>query len=167
MGGLGVFTDNHVNANFRTVNLMCFFFSSCRTSNWRIAVLKVFFVFDNISVNSRPLQMKLLSKLISNMLSILALKRSGKCFLTPQKQSFLDGTGCFSGTSWQCFTMFCKLQQELTRFVSMDKSLTSLKSNYIFISKVGTYYKPLKKKTFDTPPPPPHYVPCLSWQSIH
>ena len=26
MGGLGVFTDHHVNANFRTVNLMCFFF---------------------------------------------------------------------------------------------------------------------------------------------
>ena len=41
MGGLGVFTDQHVNANYRTVNLM-FFFSSCRTSNWRIAILQVF-----------------------------------------------------------------------------------------------------------------------------
>ena len=29
---LGVFTDKHVDANCRTVNLM--FFSSCRTSDW-------------------------------------------------------------------------------------------------------------------------------------
>ena len=28
----GVFTDKHVDANCRTVNLM--FFSSCRTSDW-------------------------------------------------------------------------------------------------------------------------------------
>ena len=47
------------------------------------------------------------------------------------KTLVLDGTGCLSGTSWQCFTMFCNLQQELTRFVGMDKCLTSLKSNYI------------------------------------
>ena len=37
----------------------------------------------------------------------------------------------FNGTSWQFFTMFCNLQQELTRFVGMDNCLISLKSNYI------------------------------------
>ena len=51
--------------------------------------------------------------------------------LTPQKQTFWDGTGCFNGASWQCFTMICNLQQELTRFVCMDNFLASLKSNYI------------------------------------
>ena len=32
LGGLGEFSDKHVDANCRTVNLM--FFSSCRTSDW-------------------------------------------------------------------------------------------------------------------------------------
>ena len=41
------------------------------------------------------------------------------------------GRAVFSGTSWQCFTMICNLQQELARFVGMDKGLTYLKSNYI------------------------------------
>ena len=90
MGGLGVFTDHHVDANFRTV----IFFSSDRTLNWRIAVLQVFFVFDNSSVKSRSLQTKLSSKLISNMLIILALNARWQMLLTPQKQTFLDGTGC-------------------------------------------------------------------------
>ena len=58
-----------VNANCRTI-----FFSSCRNWNWKIAVFQVFFVFDDISVKSRSLQMKLIWKLISNILNILAIK---------------------------------------------------------------------------------------------
>ena len=59
LGGLGVFTDHHVDANFRTVNLMCFFFKLLyfELTNCRI---QVFFVFDNISVQLRSLQTKLL-----------------------------------------------------------------------------------------------------------
>ena len=68
----GVFTDKHVDANCRTVNLMFFFklpyfgLVNCRTQS-------VFF-FDNISVKSRSLQIKLIPNVISNMLIILALK---------------------------------------------------------------------------------------------
>ena len=51
--------------------------------------------------------------------------------LTRKNKHFWMGRAVFSGTSWHCFTMFCNLQQELTRFVGMDKCLTSLKSNYI------------------------------------
>ena len=75
----GVFTNKHVDANFRTVDLM--FFSSCRTSDWQIAVLKAFSVFDNISVKSRSLQIKLIPNVISNMLIILALKMRWKTVL--------------------------------------------------------------------------------------
>ena len=63
------------------------------SSNWRIAVLKVFFVFDNISVKLRSLQTKRLSKLISNMLIILALKRRWKMLFNTEKKHILDGTG--------------------------------------------------------------------------
>ena len=75
----GVFTDKHVDANCRTVNLM--FFSSCRTSDWKIAVLKAFSIFDNISVKSRSLQIKLKPNVIFNMLIILALKMRWKTVL--------------------------------------------------------------------------------------
>ena len=76
---LGVFTDKHVDTNCRTVNLMFFFklpyfgLVNCR--------LKAFSVFDNISVKSRSLQIKLIPNVISNMLIILALKMRWKTVL--------------------------------------------------------------------------------------
>ena len=57
------------------------FFSSCRTSDWLIAVLKAFSVLDNISAKSRSLQMKLIPNVISNMLIILVLKMRWKTVL--------------------------------------------------------------------------------------
>ena len=48
-----------------------------------------------------------------------------------QKQTFFDGTCCFSGTSWQCFTMLCDIQQELIILAGTDKCLTSPKMNSI------------------------------------
>ena len=73
------------------------FFSSCRTSNWRFAVLQCFLLVN---------QTKLLSMLISNMLIILALKGSGKCFLTPQNKYFWMGRvvlGVAAGNVSRCF----------------------------------------------------------------
>ena len=55
------------------------------------------------------------------------------------------GHAVFSGTSWQCFTMFCDIQQELIIFAGTDKCLTSLKINSIH-SKAGAHYKPLKRR---------------------
>ena len=37
----------------------------------------------------------------------------------------------FSGTSWQWFTIFCDIQQELIILAGKDKCLTSLKMNSI------------------------------------
>ena len=48
-----------------------------------------------------------------------------------QKQTFFDETCCFSGTSWQCFTMFCDIQQEMIILAGTDKCLTSPKMNSI------------------------------------
>ena len=41
------------------------------------------------------------------------------------------GHAVFSGTSWQCFTMFCDIQQELIILAGTDKCLTSLKMDSI------------------------------------
>ena len=76
-------------------------------------------------------------------------------FLTMQKQTFFDGTCCFSGTSWQCFTMFCDIQQELIILAGTDKCLTSLKMNSFHFE--GRRSLQTTKNTFDSP----HYMPCL------
>ena len=71
------------------------------------------------------------------------------------------GHAVFSGTSWQCFTMFCDIQQELIILAGTDKCLTSLKMNSIHFE--GRPSLQTTKKTFDSP----HYMPCLCWHSIH
>ena len=65
------------------------------------------------------------------------------------------GHAIFSGTSWQCFTMFCDIQQELIILAGTDKCLTSLKMNSIHFE--GRRALQTTKKTFDSP----HYMPCL------
>ena len=72
-----------------------------------------------------------------------------------RNKHFFDGTCCFSGTSWQCFTMFCDIQQELIILAGTDKCLTSLKMNSIHFE--GRRSLQTTKKTFDSP----HYMPCL------
>ena len=62
-----------IDASCRTVNLLCF--SSCRTQNFQIAVLPETRVFENDSVKSLSLQMKLIPKVILNMLNVLTLKK--------------------------------------------------------------------------------------------
>ena len=44
-----------------------------------------------------------------------------------KNKHFLMGHAVFSGTSWQFFTMFCDIQQELIILAGTDKRLTSLK----------------------------------------
>ena len=127
-----------------------FVFSSCCTSDWRIAVLQVFFVFDNISVKLGSLQTKLLSKLISNMIIILASKRMWKILFNTE--NFFGGCGGLflavpAGNVSRCFVTVTNLQQELTRFVAMDKCLTSLKSNYIHFE--GRHLLQTIEKTLD------------------
>ena len=48
-----------------------------------------------------------------------------------RNKHFSMGHAVFSGTSWQCFTMFCDIQQELIILAGTDKCLTSLKMNSI------------------------------------
>ena len=74
---------------------------------------------------------------------------------------FLMGHPIFSGTSWQCFTIFCDIQQELIILAGTDKCLTSLKMNSIHFD--GRRSLQTTKKTIDSP----HYMPCLCWHSIH
>ena len=48
-----------------------------------------------------------------------------------RNEHFSIGPAVFSGTSWQCFTMFCDKQQELIILAGTDKCMTSLKMNSI------------------------------------
>ena len=66
----------YIDASCRTVNLLCF--SSCRTQNFQIAVRPETRVFENNSVKSLSLQMKLIPKVILNMLNVLTLKKNRK-----------------------------------------------------------------------------------------
>ena len=66
----------YIDASCRTVNLFCF--SSCRTQNFQIAVLPETRVFENNSVKSLSLQMKLIPNVILNMLNVLTLKKNRK-----------------------------------------------------------------------------------------
>ena len=66
----------YIDASCRTVNLLCL--SSCRTQNFQIAVLPETRVFENNSVKSLSLQMKLIPKVILNMLNVLTLKKNRK-----------------------------------------------------------------------------------------
>ena len=66
----------YIDAGCRTVNLLCF--SSCHTQNFQIAVLPETRVFENNSVKSLSLQMKLIPKVILNMLNVLTLKKNRK-----------------------------------------------------------------------------------------
>ena len=72
-----------------------------------------------------------------------------------QKQTFSMGHAVFSGTSWQCFTMFCDIQLELIILAGTDKCLTPLKMNSIQFD--GRPSLQTTKKTFDSS----HYMPCL------
>ena len=72
-----------------------------------------------------------------------------------RNKHFSMGHADFSGSSWQCFTMFCDIQQELVIFAGTDKCLTSLKMNSIHFE--GRHSLQTTKKTFDSP----HYMPCL------
>ena len=106
----GVFTDKHVDANCRTVNLM--FFSSCRTSDWKIAVLKAFSVFEYISVKLRSSQIKLIPNVISNMLIILALKTRWKTVLHNAETNIFRWDMLFlavpAGSVSRCFVTYSK-----------------------------------------------------------
>ena len=72
-------------------------------------------------------------------------KWGGKRFKQCRNKHFSMGHSVFSGTSWQCFALFCDIQQELIILAGTDKCLTSLKMNSIH-SKAGAQYKPLKKR---------------------
>ena len=52
-------------------------------------------------------------------------------FKQGRNKHFSMGHAVFSGTSWQCFTMFCDIQQEMIILAGMDKCLTSPKMNSI------------------------------------
>ena len=72
-----------------------------------------------------------------------------------RNKHFSMGHPVFSGTSLQCFTMFCDIQQELIILAGTDKCLTSLKMNSIYFE--GRRSLQTTKITFDSP----HYMPCL------
>ena len=72
-----------------------------------------------------------------------------------RNKHFLMGHAVFSGTSWQCFTIFCDIQQELIILAGTDKCLTSLKMNSIHFDGRRSFQT--TKKTIDSP----HYMPCL------
>ena len=66
-----------------------------------------------------------------------------------RNKHFLMGHAVFSGTSWQCFTMFCDIQQELINLAGTDKCLTSLNMSSIRFD--GRRSLQTTKKSFDTP----------------
>ena len=67
------------------------------------------------------------------MLIILALKIRWKTVLNNAETNIFRWDMLLSGTSWQCFAMFCDIQQELVILAGTDKCLTSLKMNSIHL----------------------------------
>ena len=60
------------------------------------------------------------------------------------------GHAVFSSTSWQCFTIFCDIQQELIILAGTDKCLTSPKMNSIHFEGRRSL-QTTKKNPFDSP----------------
>ena len=75
-------------------------------------VLKAFSVFDNISVKSRSLQIKLIPNVISNMLIILALKMRWKTVLNNADTNIFRWDMLFlavpAGSVSRCFVTYSK-----------------------------------------------------------
>ena len=85
------------------------------------------------------------------MLIILALKMRWKTVLNnAETKHFSMGHAVFSGTSWQCFTMFCDIQQELIILAGTDKCLTSLKTNSIHFEDRRSLQTTKKRLTHPT-----------------
>ena len=151
----GVFTDKHVDANCRTVNLMFFQVAVLRTGKLPYSRR---FLFLNIYIS----QIKIITNKTYTKPDFQFAHYFGSenevenGFKQYRNKHFSMGHAVFSGTSWQCFTMFCDIQQELVILAGTDKYLTSLKMNSIHFE--GRRSLQTTKKMFDSP----HYMPCLS-----
>ena len=112
--------------------LLLAFFSSFRTTNCKVAVLPRIHIFDNISFKSKPLQMKLIPKLHSNILGILTSKRRGaKAFNQCRTNTLQWYFWVWTVPAGKISQWVCSIQQEFYRHTHMDNILTYLCTNSV------------------------------------
>ena len=144
----GVFTDKHVDANCRTVNLMFFQVAVLRTGKLPYSKR---FLFLIIYVKSRLIQIKLIPNVISNKLIILALKMRCKTVLNNAETNIFQWDMLFLAVPAGSVSRYFVTYSKNWSFWRARTSVWLLQRWILFTSKAGAHYKPLKKTRLTHP----------------